>query len=1066
MMHKLLSVWLKRPVSLSISAAIIFLMGLLSLYHLPLEVAPSVEFPRLTISVYYPDSTPELIEARVTSPIESRLQELTGLRKIESVSENNYSRVYLQFDRKADMAFILFRVNEILSDYKSWLPAGVLRPEVQKYIPEEFKQNGFISYRLLTDLPESELYNLVEEKIKRPLRNVQGLAAVEVFGLRRPHVQVLLDMSKMEKYGLTLAEVRQKLRGRIEHTGFIQNRSRRLALRLDNAFHSLQDLNQIVFRKNQSRYIYLKDFASVKDTYRRLIYKKRINGKHTILINLIKESGANTIGVADRVFATIENIQNGLPAGNALLLVNDASAPLRSAIDDLLLRTAIALAAIFLLLFIALRRFLYAGVILTSILLSVLTVFIFLYLFDYSMNLLTLAGLALGFGFMVDNAIIVFDNIEGKRRAQEITAHTLKVIFPIFASTLTTLVALLPFVFLKQELQIYYIPFALVVGAALIASVLFSFFFVPAAYWQLAKKESKAAGRKKPLAGSALYQNTLHFFIRHRRTCILLFLWAFGLPLWLLPESVKEDEKASAFQRFWTSAYNVTLGSALYNSIRQYSDPLLGGTSYLFFQYVERGEPWRWGGDTYLIVSIRMPQGSDYGLSDKIVSEFERIAIKEDGVRQVETTIGPSSAYMRVDFEKGAVFSYKPYILKDKLIQRATQVGGASIGVYGYGDGFSSGYAGSISNFRLKLKGYNYLELKNLALRLKKELEKNRRVSNVDINRPAYWSWNDLYELQMKIDRQKLALLHLKPSETIPLIRLYLSETLTSDKIKIGYEEKFLNIKSAGFQSLQLDRLTAKWFEASGSPPFRLGQFAAIQKKKTLPQIKRENQEYLRYLGFEFLGPYRFGREYLEITLENFPLPVGYSIEKNYYSWGKEDETNLLFVVLLGLLFIYMVTASLYESFRDPFLIFLTIPAGLIGIFLAFYWTDTVFNRSAYVGVLFISGIVVNNSIILISKMKDRQRQGTDLLAAVTQGSLSHIRPLFLTSLTTVLGFLPMLFLAENKTGDLWYTLALTGLSGIISSFFFILIILPALFYLLESKKNKKMKSEEEKVRL
>ena len=210
-------------------------------------------------------------------------------------------------------------------------------------------------------------------------------------------------------------------------------------------------------------------------------FKKRINGKHTILILIEREKGSNTIQVANLVFKAIKKIEKNLPQGNELLLVDDASKPIRQAIKDLIIRTIIALAAMLLLLILVLRRFSYTLIILTSIFLSVFSVFILTKFIGYSLNLITLAGLALGLGFIIDNSILVFDAIESSHLIKkQIVSNTVQIIFPIFASTLTTLVALFPFIFLHGVMRVYYLPFAFVVTVALISSVLFAFIFIPA----------------------------------------------------------------------------------------------------------------------------------------------------------------------------------------------------------------------------------------------------------------------------------------------------------------------------------------------------------------------------------------------------------------------------------------------------------------------------------------------------------------------------------------------------------------------------------------------------------
>lgn len=1060
-MKQFLDWWLERPVSFLILNIIIIILGFLSLLRLPLELSPEVELPQVTINVYYPDSSPEMIEALITSPIESRMQELASVRKIESVSSNNTARVTLHFDRKADMAFILFRINEILSDYQSWLPEGVFKPEVQKYIPEEFKSESFLSYRLLTDLPENELYQIVQDKIKRPLLNVPGVAAVEIFGLKIPQVEILLNLSKMNQYGISLNTIQQKLSKKKMKVGNLKNKNLILPVILDVNFKSLEEIKNISFKISTFKLIHLKDFAEVRLGYQPLRFKKRINGKHTILVLIEKEKGSNTISVANNVFKSIKKIEQHLPYGNKLLLVDDASQPIRQALNDLIIRSLIAIAAMVLLLILVLRRLSYTFIIVTSIFLAIFAVFILTKFIGYSLNLITLAGLALGLGFIIDNSILVFDAIESSSSKKQLVINCVQIIFPVFAATITTMVALFPFIFLRGAMKVYYIPFAFVVSVTLISSVFFAFIFIPSAFWNLnnLKRKEKVNSEFFEAKISKYYTKFLIKIFRIRKLVILFFIFAFGLPIWLLPQSL-DDSNHDGISGIFIKLYNNTFGSQFYQSLREYIDPVLGGSLYLFFNYVERGEPWKWWSGNKLYVYIRMPHGSDLGISEKIILEFEKIAIAQEGIEQVETTISPSAAYLSISFKKETLNSFVPYYLKELLIQRATKVGGVYISVSGFGDPYSSGFYGTVSNFRIKLTGYNYTGLKSLALRLKKELEKNIRIQNVDINAPLSFILEPLYDMQMDIDKFKLGQMGLNPKEIIPLLRLYTSERLTARRIKIGYEEKFLSIKSQNYERLQLDELKNMWFRSSANIPFRLNQFSTFQKKKVLNEIHRVNQEYIRMFTFDYLGPYHFGAEYLDQVLKNFKVPVGYKVLP--YNWRENEEKNyqLILIIFLGLLFIYMVTASLYESFLDPFLIFLTIPAGLIGIFLIFYLTDTIFTKSAYIGVLFISGIVVNNSIILVSKYKKHVGQFGSLLRVIIKTNVRHFRPIFLTTFTTILGFLPMLIISEQNANDIWYILALTGLGGMLSSFVFILIVLPVIYYSVHKKRVLKWQKE------
>ena len=1056
-MTEVINKWLDRPVTLLVIIIIILLLGSISIYNLPIELSPSVDFPKLTISTYFSDSTPEMIEALISAPIESRMQELTDLENIESVSDNNVSRVILEFNQKADMPFMVFRVNEILADYKNWLPKGVTRPVIEKYIPGDFANDTFLSYQLLCDLPEYQIYELVEKSIKPSILNVKGVAAVEVFGLREPVIQILIHLSKLKQYNISLTEVRRAIDavdidgGKLYKDDFVVN------VKLHNSFKDVNDIKKVPVKSISNRIIYLNQIAQVKEGYNKLRYIKHINGKRTVLITIEKESGANTIGVADRVFEAVKEIQSNLPVEVNVIKVDDASLKIRNALHELSLRTLIALVTIFLLLTIVLKSLPDALIILFSIIFSVLLVFIFIAALNYSINLLTIAGLALGLGLIVDNAIIVYDNIERNSTLMAISAAVAEVVPPMVAATITTLAAILPFIFLAKEMQIYYIPFGVVVGATLIVSLFFSIFFIPASRFHLKHRIKIHHASKITIRIKSVYEKILILLIRFRKLIIVIVILIFGIPLWLLPKSLKEKENSSIYNNFILPIYNSTIGSSFYQNIRQYTDPIFGGSSYLFMKYVDKGNVWQWGNSKYLMVSLQLPDGHDMELCEKLILPFEDIALSQDGVDKVETTIGHSFAYVRIDFLDETAYGNIPFILKDKLIARAVEVGGVAINVYGYGKGFSGCHMENISNFRVKFVGYNYRALKNIAQKFAHILEENRRVRNIDIDAPIHWSPGDLFQLEMNLNRKVIGNYGLTPAQIMPYLLLYTNESLGNEYIQIGHNEKLLSIKVDNYEDAQLDDLMKKWFYEKGTSPFRLNEFAKVTKKKLLNEIHRINQEYIRILTFDFIGPYHFGLEYLDKVINEFELPAAYHIERvTFRQFEREDQKNLTWVILLGLLLIYMVTASLYESFRDPFLIFLTIPFGLIGIFLIFYFSKVTFSQSAYIGLLFISGVVVNNSIILINRFKLNLNHGQDIMSAVITGALHHARPIILTTSTTILGFLPMVVIADKNAGDLWYALSLTGIGGMISSNIFILLILPVLFYSVEKKARDK----------
>ncbi len=1065
--------------------------------NLPLELSPSLEFPKVTIYTFYPNSTPEMIEALVTSPIESRIQQVPAIKDVSSVSTKNSSRVTITFQRDADMKFAEFQLNEILADYKSWLPPEILRPQLQKYIPEELEKESFLTYRFLSVLSDDKLHRLLNDKIKRSLLNVPGVAAVDISGIREPVVEILLNLEKMNLWKINISDIRKIINPKNVNSGLIKKKDSTYPLIVKQRFASLNEMRNIPVKTTGARIIRLKDIAQVQNGYERLRFKKRINGRETALIEITKENAANTINVADAVYEIIAKLEKGLPPGNEMLLVDDASKKMRQSLKDLALRSIISFLGITLLLIFGMRQLNAPIIIVSAILLAILLTFFGISSFGLTINLLTIAGIALGFGFMVDNAILIYDNIDrscspikkdkdsvilnetqwseespsqnqqlnhkkndtaGNEASKEISQSVSEIAPPIIASTLTTLAALAPFIFLSGELRIYYLPFAIVLSLTLAASVFFSFLYVPAAYkhikWE-GKKSKQVENNKTRFTGH--YQKALEFLIKRRIVIYVVVLWGFGLPLWLLPTTIDEQEDNNPLTNTAISAYNATLGSSFYSSVREYSDPFFGGVLYIFFNEIDRGTFWRWRSPTYLSVYLRLPQGSAPGLSESNIIPFEQLALAEQGISKVETSIWQSGASVRIDFTDKYAFTATPYRLKENLIARAAKMSGLIVSVTGYGDGFSAGMMGGTSStFNLNFKGYNYKDLEKLALRFKNKILQNRRVRNVDINARFGYSIDNLNFLNATLDKKALAAKGLSLSNILPIMQLYTSEYLGASRVIIGQKEKKLRLKAASFQDFDTDRLLTKPFYNNGKL-FRFSEFVSINKQPASNEIRRENQQYTRMVSFDFLGPYRFAYQFLENIMESFQVPVGYSIERRSFFEEEEKESELYFVIFLGIILVYMVTAALYESFRDPFLIFLTIPSGLFGIVLIFYFLDAHFGQSAYIGVIFISGIVVNNSILLVNRFNQNLKEGLSVIPSIINGAANHLRPLTLTTLTTIVGFLPLVIFSSGSDENIWYALSLAGIGGIVSSSIFILFVLPLLFYSVEKRKTKKL---------
>jgi len=362
---------------------------------------------------------------------------------------------------------------------------------------------------------------------------------------------------------------------------------------------------------------------------------------------------------------------------------------------------------------------------------------------------------------------------------------------------------------------------------------------------------------------------------------------------------------------------------------------------------------------------------------------------------------------------------------------------GLYISISGFGPGFWSGGGGGSFNFRLKLLGYNYNQVKQYAEYVGRKLKRYTRVRDVDVSSTG-WGWRDnRSEMVLRLNREEVARHHL---------------SLDWQRLKIKGRQIDYRIKMSGYRNFNLKRLKNLLIRAPNGESVRLERLATIQERKVLSRIVREDQQYQRWITFEYRGPYKMGDKLVKTVLETTQLPPGYELKRGTWEFMKGEEKREIYQVLaLSILLVFMVTASLFESLRQPFVIILTIPLALIGIFLIFYLTDTNFDRSAYIGVIFLSGIVVNNAIILVDHINALRRKGMAFRDAIITGTADRVRPILMTTTTTIFGLMPLVLFAGEKT-SIWFSLALATIGGLISSALFVLTTIPVLYSILGKK--------------
>ena len=1001
-----MKIFIDRPIATLMVFLALFVLGIYSFLHVPLELAPKEEFPQLDLVAYWSDVSPEIIQAQITAPIEEKVSGVKGVRKVSSSSSIGQARITVEFEPKTNMEFARLALREKISELKDSLPYGV-RPRIEPYVPEDFRVNPFLHYTISGNYALQELRELVKDKIELGIGAVKGVASVEVTGGAEPLIQVILNKEKLKSVNLHPYLVLRQLqeRAQIYPAGKVKRGGQEFLFKVANPLHKIQDLKEVIIAKIGGVPLKLKEIGEVYPSFSDIYYINRINGQPTVRLIIRKERGTSTLKVAREVKSRLEEIKKALPPDLVFRVVDDEAAEIHKNLKELYILVAIIIGVIFFLVFIVLRRAQPSLLVLSSIFFSIMITLNFIYIFKISINMLTLGGLALGFGLFVDNSIVVFENIlrhkeKGQESKKAAFLGSKEVFLPVLASTLTTVSVFFSFAYFQGRLKIYYLPLAIVISSALTASLFVSFSLIPSLSPFLLRERKLV--QKQGL--SRFYVKAIKQALRYPVAVLLL------------------------------------MGIIFYGSYRW------------FRSEVTIGEWFRWYSQERLLVSIGMPPGTEIETTDEVVRKFEKRILAKAYEKEVNSSITAERATIVISFPPEIEHSYRPYLLKEELIQMATNFAGISIGIYGFDPQsyYSSYSSGVFYDSQIKFYGYNLKKLKEITSALERDLKKNPRIKEVRIVSSRYAWWRlESFEYVLKIDKEKLKKYDLDPNYLYFAISTALRGRVQYPlKMLIGSKEQEISIKYPEASEIELKDLQDILILTNKGEHLRLGEISYIEERPIAGSIDRENQKFQQIVMWEFRGPYKAAENYKKAVFANLQLPPGFSASLEDTRWmTTEEKSQIRFAIIFSLVIIFMILASLYESLVQPFFILLAVPLALIGVFVAFVLADFPFDSSAYVGVILLGGIVVNNSILLVDHINQKRRQGLELREAILEGARERIRPIFMTTSTTVLGMLPLVLIRlEAGQRQIWSSLALSTVGGLISSTLFILLVIPVFY--------------------
>lgn len=989
-----------RPAVVWAACLALLLAGAVAFTRLPLATKTTVELPRLTVGASWAGSSPEVIETYLTSPIESAILGVRGVKRVNSTSLDELAQLTVELEPSTDVQMARLAILERLELLRTELPPGVSQPFVSNYVPEGLSEAPLLSLTISGPYTAGALQRLLNERVKPRLASVAGVSGVDVQGGAELGVSVSYDAARLRQMNLPPERITQAIRGAriVEALGDLSRGSQVQTVVLRDQPAALDSLASLPIIGAGGRVFRLGELATIRGEEENRGRFNRIDGIPAVSIDVSRHPGADAIKTAAALRAVIADITRVMPPGIRLRVASDESVDLAAELRDLTTRGAIAFGAVLLVLAVLLRRWRAVAVVMGSAAVALAATALTLYVADIPANLLTLAGLGMGVGILVQNAIVVVDRLARAEDTPDGRAAATRRIAPaVIGSTLTTAVVLFPFLYLQGNARAAFVPFALAFVIALVWSVITALLVVPALGSRVAAREAPWPAVKR------IYTRVVARSLRWR--------WA-------------------------------TLFLAV---------STLAGLTWVFVVKVPRSS---WGGygeqRTTLTASLTFPRGSDPATLDRGMQEFERIVLGRPEVEQVRTIGGGrSGGMMQVRFTRDGQFTGAPMELQELLIQRAVLIGGAQVSVSGTGQGFySGGGGGSFSSFRMQVRGFQYDGVTRVAEDLKRRLERITRVQEVRITSGGGWGGSERgYQAILEPDRAALSRYGLSAGMFAMAVAREVRGPVGSQKLEIGGDELPISVKAAGARERTLDELQDALIPNMFGAPVRVRDVALVDSREALSSVVREDQQYVRTVSYDFRGPAKLARRTHNAFFKSLAAPAGYQIrdmsDGGFYE--RDDSAKGLWLVFaIGLTLVILTVALVFDSVWGAAMVFLSLPLALAGVVVAFWAADAAFTREAAVGVILVVGLAVHQGILFIDAALERRRALGYLHAGLVLRSVLDRAPMIvIITLSALASLIPLSVGTSTKT--IFGAIALATAGGTISATLGVLLVMPAM---------------------
>lgn len=1017
----------KRPKMMTMVILVFVILGLYTYRHIGVELYPAINTPFVSISVSYPGAGAEEIETQVVKPIEDAVSSVSQLKTITSTSSAGLANINLEFELTADANQAAIDVQKKLDALRQRLPDGADDPVV---IKRDMNASPVMMLALSGDASQVELYDLANDVIKERLQRVAGVSEVNIFGGQQREIKIDIDRSKLEGYGLSINQVVNQLRAENlnDPSGRMDRPEAEYNVRVLGEFRSVQEIEDIQIPTASGYSVPLKDIATVTDGYKEVRVYSRVNGQNAVGIQIYKQSDASMVAVGNAVKQELASIQRQLPAGMNLKISRDNSDFVQRSVNGTRSNILEGIITTSFVLFIFLRQWRSSFIVLLAIPTSLMATVMMMYFCGFTFNMMSLMGLALCIGILVDDSIVVLENIHrhirmGKTPWQAAIEGRSEIGMAAVAITLSDVVVFTPLAFMNGMIGQFFRQFGLTIVFATLFSLFVSFTLTPMLASRL-YKEGEEGGAAKPTSRS-----------------IFNLLWQYTIPL-----GQKVKDKYMVMLHWSLNHRKKVLGfSALAFFFSLSLIPLkLVGT-----EFMPRSDE---GG---LTVSVELPVGTPLEKTNEAIRRLEQYIGQVPDVQYFNTMVGggggrgsssgANTGQIEVQLRSKDQRQKPTSEIADEIRKFGMTIKDAKVFV---SESDSRGGGGG-SAVRILVAGKDPEKTNELANQVRDIVAKVNGTTDARTD----WSLGQP-EVQIKVDHSRAAYYGVSVQDVANTARAAINGE-SAGVFRDGDKEVDITVKMADSDTQDINNLENLLVTSNGKS-VTLGQVATLEYGSGPKSIRREDKQRIITVTAGVKDrPLGNVMDDIRKELAKIKLPAGYSIEFSGQDQSmRESFSELASALVLSVILVYMVLVMLYESFSTPLIRMLSLPLGIVGALTALALTKNNINVFTLIGIIMLDGLVAKNGTLLIDYTHTLMGRGRTLKEALIEACNTRLKPILMTTITMVAGMLPTALSitegAENRSGMAWVLIG-----GLLTSTIFTLFVIPVVYTIFNDYKTK-----------